>query len=453
MRVFRPGEELQMGDGPTVGVHRGFGVELPFTDDFERADGPLGWPWVDLHTAYPVEQDPQGVRSNTACNILHRDDNYGEGTVTSGWRGGAWVETGLGDNVSVVVEQVASAPGNGVTGGPMACVNLADGSLAIGVWYNYFWDYIELGAVSTEPDGVNGFRYLDANWCEDFAGAVEMELRVVDGVAEVIVEGDRYCVADVPAGLVGSTRHGFQTDDVTGDAETATVDSVTISEDDTAITDYSSPSVSSAAYLGATTKFASASSYSVPLPASVDAGQTLYMVVVNKGNRSFTTPAGWTLVDQDGLFTVVAVYRKTAVGNEDGSTVAVGLDGAAVGASWSIALDDVSEYRPNMDVEANLALGSTSLEVPGQPNIGRHRLALMVGASNTDTTLTAPGTYTPLGATSAGGADVSLAVWGRDSSVDGTTAPYSDHPAETVTAADSGALFGSVMLVNPDPTA
>lgn len=424
-------------------------VTLPFTDTFTRADGPLGSPWVDLYSYHPLLFDPMGVRSNSATDVLHIDDNFGGSTVTTGWRAGAFIDAGITNDISVTTIQASGADEAAVSGGPIACIKLGDSGLALGAWWNPAFNYIELGTLAL---ATADFQYLDTNWCEDFAGAPEIELRIVDNIASVFVNSNLYCRAPVPAALQGSSLVGITTDDLDGSsAETTNIESVVVAEDGTQSTDYDSPSFPSASYLGTATKASGASTINVPYPAAVDAGQELFLFVGNSSNRTISTPAGWDAIQNDGFGVILGVFHKTATGSESGSET-VTFSGTASSGGVIVAVSDVSAVKPYNGYQGNLASG-TSITVPADNVLGRKRLGLMFSFASVDTTHTHPAAWTPLAVSSAGGAAVSFKVSAATISIDDPGLADDQHwrewPEETITTGASGNIIAMRVQVFP----
>jgi len=63
--------------------------------------------------------------------------------------------------------------------------------------------------------------------------------------------------------------------------------------------------------------------HNVAMPATVNAGDLLVVLFANDDDSTVTTPSGWTLLATSLASTVqrLSIYTKTAVGNEDGTTV------------------------------------------------------------------------------------------------------------------------------------
>ena len=90
------------------------------------------------------------------------------------------------------------------------------------------------------------------------------------------------------------------------------------------------PTVSS---ITATQQNTNATSQNVTMPATVEAGDLLLVLLAVDGNTTITTPGGWTLIGstaQDGGNNVTTgVYAKDAAGTEDGTNVNFAFGGGA----------------------------------------------------------------------------------------------------------------------------
>lgn len=141
-----------------------------------------------------------------------------------------------------------------------------------------------------------------------------------------------------------------------------------------------------------------ASTYDVPLPSSISAGNLLLMFITGRTNvaRSFTTPTGWSelynVVGSSNLRRAVCYYR-TADGTE-GSTVTVNASGGIVYSTITYCISGAGTTP-----EAATASGSSS--GPDSPSLSPSwgtANTLFISAShghiNTATNPTIPSGYT-----------------------------------------------------------
>jgi hypothetical protein len=83
-------------------------------------------------------------------------------------------------------------------------------------------------------------------------------------------------------------------------------------------------------------------SVGVTMPATVNAGNTLLVIVAFGADRTITVPSGWTAVDYIAASSNgggTGVYKKTADGTEDGATVNWTASASVLAASVAYALD------------------------------------------------------------------------------------------------------------------
>lgn len=430
-------------------------VALPFSDTFTRPDGSLGPPWIDLHQSLPTLNDRLGIRSNAVADVAHQDDNYGGPTVTTGWRGAAYVPTSISDNFEVVCNLTATSTSGGTTGGPAVLIDPASNDIGLGVWYNSAFNYVEL---ATHGRGTNDFRYLDSNWCADLSSAYELRLRVVGGQAAAFLDGNLICgPVAVPAALAGNTNHGIFTDDLAGSsAETPTIADVSMATYSTALPTYTYPSISGASKIGTPTKYTSGSSVAVPYPSSVSAGDLLICYVANGSNRAWTVPAGWTSAWNGGFLIYAGCFWKVATGSESG-TLSVSAAGAITeGAAVMIAVQGTSAVYPTQtnttttDAGVDLVFTNTTATATNQNLLGLNRMVLAMTYTSDDVAHTHPVAYTTIAETSAGGATCRMKLSGKVASINGTDTPYSTLGAEEFTVASSTNIVLSRLQVYPD---
>lgn len=406
---------------------------LPFSDTFTRANGSLGSPWRDLSSIHPFLQDRVGIVSNTVADVLHLNDDYGGSTVTSGWRGGAFVQTSVSTDFEVVCNLDAGSPAARTTGGPLVLVDPSTNDLGLGCWYSPLFNYIELGNIGRT---ASEFRFLDVNWCPAQAGSYELKIRVVGTQAAVFLNGNLFCgPVTIPAALQGAKKHGIQTDDLgTSTASTPTVSDVSMAANATALPTYTGAVITDANRVGTATKFTSGTTVNVPYPATVTAGDLLVCAVGNESNRTISTPAGWSVVLPSGGFNVYgAVFYKVASGSESG-TLGVTFSGAVTSAAGVIfCVQNVSAYRP---VDTSIAgnFGASPLAAPAQNLIGKGRLVILTSFGSLDAAHTHPAEFSTIAETGAGGAGCKLKVSGQAPTFTGTDTPYTVLPAATVTA-------------------
>ena len=434
----RPGPSRTRGAATTINSISP--VQLPFSDNFTRANGPLGSPWTGLHQLFPTQQDPVGIVSNAVADIQHIDDDYLGSTVTTGWRGGAFVDTTTSTDFEVVCNIEAGSIAALTTGGPMVLVNPDTNDLGLGCWHNPSFNYIELGTISIPPGApgntTTGFRFLDVNWCPDLSTAYELKMRVVGTQVAVYLNGNLFCgPVTIPTALQGARRHGIQTDDLlTSSANTPTVSDCTITANSTPLDTYTGAVITDANRIGTATKFTSGTTIAVPYPATVTAGDILICVVGNEDNRTISTPAGWSVVLPSGGFGVIgAVFSKVATGSESG-TLTVTNSGAVTSAAGVIfCAQNVSTYRP-VDLAVTGNYGVSPLDAPAQNLIGKGRLVILTSFGSLDAAHTHPVEFSTIAETGAGGAGCKLKVSGQAPTFTGTDTPYTVLPAATVTA-------------------
>lgn len=427
-------------------------VTLPFTDNFNRSNGPVGSPWTDIYSYLPDTHEPMGIVSNALAEVLHRGDNYGQGELVTGWRGGIVTDCGITNNISVAATLLTSATDVDAHGGPLVGFTMGDDGLFVGGFYNTIYGYVEL---ATQGKAADGAQYLDSNWCDPLTGDPVFTLRVVDNEVALYVDGDLYCFAALPAAHQGISIVGVSTDDGDNDTpvNTPTIDSVTISEDATAISDYSVPSPASASHIGSTVKVSSGTTVDVPYPAAVDAGDLLVMFVMNESSRTHATPAGWTEVMDDGLFTQIAMFRKVATGSESGSETVTFSGTVTGGGGVMLSIGGVSSAKPNNGYTDGLVVNDTTLTMEAEDVLGRNRLGLLFTASNAEVTHTHPAGWTPLAVSSVGGATVSFKLSATTISIDNGSLEDSEHwkhwPEETITLSASSIAAGIRIQIMP----
>lgn len=427
----RPGPSRTRGAATTINSISP--VQLPFSDNFTRANGPLGSPWTGLHQLFPTQQDPVGIVSNAVADIQHIDDDYLGSTVTTGWRGGAFVDTTTSTDFEVVCNLDAGSPAARTTGGPLVLVDPSTNNLGLGCWYSPLFNYVELGNIGRT---ASEFRFLDVNWCPAQAGTYELKIRVVGTQAAVFLNGNLFCgPVTIPAALQGAKKHGIQTDDLgTSTASTPTVSDVSMAANATALPTYTGAVITDANRVGTATKFTSGTTVNVPYPATVTAGDLLICAVGNENNRSISTPSGWSVVlPSDGFGVFGAVFSKVAVGDETG-TLSVTFSGAVTSAAGVIfCAQNVSAHRPT-DTSLAGNFGVSPLAAPAQNLIGMGRLVILYSYGNGDGAHTHPAEFTTIAETASGGATSNLKVSGYSPTFTGTDTPYTVLPAATVTA-------------------
>lgn len=126
--------------------------------------------------------------------------------------------------------------------------------------------------------------------------------------------------------------------------------------------------------------------WNVNMPATVDPGDLLMMVLASDEASNVTTPTGWERIrSTDGGGAVrLSIYAKRAIGNEDGTTVAVSLAAAQAGGAQVYRIINYSGLpaAPGFSTP-----NSTTVNPPNTlPNWGtRDHLFIIAIASDTDT--------------------------------------------------------------------
>lgn len=114
---------------------------------------------------------------------------------------------------------------------------------------------------------------------------------------------------------------------------------------------------------GGTSSFTASSSFNVPLPASIQAGDLLliFVSVANNPVGTLTTPSGWTQrFNTTGTNHRFACYYKVATGSE-GSTVAVTNSGNV---SWATCSYRISNYQSTPESGTSATGSSTTPNPP-----------------------------------------------------------------------------------------
>lgn len=88
------------------------------------------------------------------------------------------------------------------------------------------------------------------------------------------------------------------------------------------------------------TALAASASHAVAMPAAIEPGDLLLMVVALDGAPVITTPAGWTLLVEgaSGMDVKGAAFFKIAAGSEDGGAATLELSASEVLQAWTVAL-------------------------------------------------------------------------------------------------------------------
>lgn len=124
----------------------------------------------------------------------------------------------------------------------------------------------------------------------------------------------------------------------------------------------------------------SGTSYAVPLPAGIAAGDLLVIIVGVNATATLTTPSGWTqLANAFSGTQRLAVYYKIASGSE-GSTVSVT---ASASASWATNSYRISNYQGTPEAGTPATGSSTAPNPPSlSPSWGSAKTLWIAAAAN-----------------------------------------------------------------------
>lgn len=370
-------------------------VELPFVDDFERADGPVGNGWVDLSRRWPSD----GTDGDGFNPALIFDGKVGTGSGDPGEdRAAAWraccTKEGYSVRTTFSVNELL-----GSQCGPLAFVTAGPHPLGLALYYNVSfgqWYIVEVG------DDYSDRVILDTNPADYNIGGgqtVEAELRSLGGQIAAYIDGRLVAgPVTIPVTLQGSKRHGFYLGSQVEDRSIigpGVIESCEIHSNTAALDTYTAPTIGE---VGASAEATSGSSINVPYPATVTAGRVLVCCVANSNNRSWTAPSSpWQTVNNGGAGQFSGMFYKVADGTETGN-LTVNASGAmtnARGVMFEVTNVNEASASP-ISGNGGVVTASTQSAAASLDQTGMHRGFLLFSWSNTNQTHTHPAGWTPV---------------------------------------------------------
>lgn len=426
-------------------------LPLGFEDDFVRDDSDtIGKAWTDFNETNPTREDKSGIIDN-GYGILEFQGAVDQQADSTGWRGGAYrAMPNMTNGVRIVttVSDVSPFSGSGAIH-----VNPRVTSYAAGTWYHLGFGIpvCEVGSIGlNQPE----FSYYDFNLLPNLSAPYVSEIRAVDGMMESYCDGVRWGVAPIPDELLNSPFHGMQID-MGSNVVGKSIDNITIEPWYGTITDYSPAAIEAT---GAVAKSSSSNSIDVAVPSGVVAGEILIAIIGVNGGGTLNAPDGtWSKLGQGGnsFASQISYLKKTATGSETGTVTFTKTGGTT--SSITGVMMRFSNTSPETSqavtgtIQGNASSSSVTASSVGV--LGRHRRSLWAAFSGSSTTITLPGTFSPVAAT-AGGSAGQLVVGTRtwEGTID---PPFGSLPIQTGTqvgsaspAAQSATLH---MLILPDP--